>query len=136
MKAKGTYSVKKWDENTYEPISPEMKMTRASVEYTLSGEIEGIASVEYLMFYRHFDVNDQHKSSASYTGLIRFNGVVAGKQGSFVMKDNGTFEGGSAVSALGICAGSGTGSLAGITGTAGYRASHGGSLFELHYKLP
>jgi len=136
MKAKGTYSVKKWDENTYEPISPEMKMTRASVEYTLSGEIEGIASVEYLMFYRHFDAKDQHKSSASYTGLIRFNGVVAGKQGSFVMKDNGTFEGGSAVSALGICAGSGTGSLAGITGTAGYRASHEGSLFELHYKLP
>jgi hypothetical protein len=67
---------------------------------------------------------------------IRFNGVVAGRKGSFVMKDDGTFEAGSAVSALRICEGSGTGSLAGITGTAGYRASHEGYLFELDYKLP
>ena len=136
MKAQGTYTVKKWDENTYEQISPDMKMTRASVEYSLSGEIEGRASVEYLMFYRHFDLKDQHNSSASYAGLIRFSGVVAGKQWSFVMKDDGTFEGGSAVSALRICEGSGTGTLAGITGTALYRAGQEGLHFELDYKLP
>jgi hypothetical protein len=88
------------------------------------------------MFYRHFDLKDQHNSSASYAGLIRFSGVVAGKQGSFVMKDDGTFEGGSAVSALRICEGSGTGTLAGITGTALYRAGQEGLHFELDYKLP
>lgn len=136
MKAQGTYTVKKWVENTYDQISPEMKMTRASIEYALSGEIEGIASVEYLMFYRHVDAKDQHKSSASYAGLLRFNGVVAGSQGSFVMKDDGTFEGGTAVSALRVCEGSGTGSLAGITGTALYRAGQEGYHFELEYKLP
>jgi hypothetical protein len=136
MKAQGTYTVKKWVENTYDQISPEMKMTRASIEYALSGEIEGIASVEYLMFYRHVDAKDQHKSSASYAGLLRFNGVVAGSQGSFVMKDDGTFDGGTAVSALRVCEGSGTGSLAGITGTALYRAGQEGYHFELEYTLP
>ena len=136
MKAQGTYSVKKWEETTYEQISPEMKLTKASVEYSLSGEIEGKGSVEYLMFYRHFDAADQHQSSASYIGLFRFDGMVAGKPGSFVMKDNGTFEAGSAVSALQIGEGSGTGSLAGITGTASYRADREGCHFELDYKLP
>lgn len=136
MKAKGTYTVKRWDETTYDQISLDMKMTKASVEYSFSGDIEGTASVEYLMFYRHFDGKDQHNSLASYVGLIRFNGIVAGKSGSFVMKDDGVFEGGAASSALRIDEGSGTGSLAGIMGTAVYRADKDGCHFELDYNLP
>ncbi len=62
MKAKGTYTVKKWEESSYQQMTPESKMTKASVEYSLSGEIEGKASVEYLMFYSHFDPKDQHKA--------------------------------------------------------------------------
>jgi hypothetical protein len=136
MRAKGTYTVKKWDETTYDQISPEMKMTKASVEYGFSGDIEGRGSVEYLMFYRHFDAKNPHKSLASYVGLIRFDGTVAGRSGSFVMKDDGTFEGGTASSALRIDEGSGTGSLAGITGTAVYRADQNGCRFELDYNVP
>jgi hypothetical protein len=136
MKAKGTYTVEKWDESTCEQISPEMKTTKASIVYALKGEIEGSASVEYLMFYSHFDAKDQHNSSASYVGLVRFSGVLAGRTGSFVMKDDGTFKGGIALSALRICEGSGTGSLAGITGTASYRAGKEGYHFDLEYKLP
>ena len=136
MKAKGIYTVKKWNETTYDQISPLMKMTRASVEYAFSGEIVGSASVEYLMFYSHFDEKDQHGSSASYAGLIRFSGTLAGRQGSFVMKDEGTFEGGLAASALQICEGSGTGSLAGIAGTGMYRADKTGFQCEIDYTLP
>ncbi len=49
MKAKSSYSVKKWEEGTYRQISPEMKLTKASVIYELTGDLEGIASVEYMM---------------------------------------------------------------------------------------
>jgi hypothetical protein len=136
MRAKGTYTVKRWDETTYDQISPEMKMTKASVEYAFSGDIVGKASVEYLMFYSHIDGKDQHNSLASYVGLIRFDGIVAGKSGSFVMKDDGVFEGGAARSALRIEEGSGTGSLAGIIGTAAYRADQSGCHFELDYNVP
>ena len=94
MKARGTYTVKKWEETSYQQISHEMKMTKASVEYAFSGEIEGKASVEYLMFYSRFDPKDQHKSAASYVGLIYFDGTLSGKSGTFVLEDNGTFEGG------------------------------------------
>ena len=79
MKAKGSYSVKKWEETTYCQISSGMKMTKASVEYALTGDILGEAIVEYLMFYSVFDAEDQHKSSATYVGLIRVAGEVNGK---------------------------------------------------------
>lgn len=135
MKAKGNYTVKKWDEKTYEQVSPDQKMTRASVQYEFSGEIEGKGSVEYLMFYRHDDPKDQHKSTASYVGLIRFEGKLTGRSGSFVMTDNGTFAGGTASSALKIQEGSGRESLAGIKGAGKYEANMDGFWIELEYDL-
>ncbi len=136
MKAKSTYAVTKWEESTLDQISSETKLTKASVEYVFSGELHGKAKVEYLMFYRYFDPNDPHRARASYVGLLRFEGTLGVKAGSFVMQDNGTFEGGAAVSALQIHDGSGTGTLAGISGTATYRADREGYHFELDYNLP
>ncbi len=136
MKASATLAVGKWEEVTYHQVSPEVKLTKCSVEYAFSGEMEGKASVEYIMYYSHVDAKDQHKSVASYFGLMRFEGRVAGKTGSFVMKDIGAFQGGTAISALQIGEGSGTGSLLGITGTASYRADAHGSHFELKFELP
>ncbi len=135
MKAKGTYTVKKWEESTYQQMTPEKKMTKASVEYGFSGEIEGKGLVEYLMFYAHFDPKDQHKSSASYVGLIYFDGTLLGKSGSFVLEDNGTFEGGAARATLQIAKGSGTGQLDGIYGNGKYLANREGYHIELEYNF-
>ncbi len=87
------------------------------------------------MFYKHFDEKDPHKAFAVYTGLIRFTGSVNGKPGSFVMKDNGTFEGGSAKSTLQIISGSGTEELKGISGSGNYIANQNGFNIELDYTL-
>ena len=135
MKAKGTYTVKKWEESGYQQIAPDKKMTKATVEFSLSGEIEGKASVEYLMFYSHSDPTDPHKSSAAYVGLIYFEGTLLGKSGSFVLEDNGAFEGGAAKSALRIAKGSGAGELKGIRGAGLYLANREGYHFELEYNL-
>lgn len=134
MKAKGTYSVTQWKEDTISEISPDMKLTRATVEYGLTGEIEGKATVEYLMFYSTFDAKDQHNSAATYVGLFRFEGKLAGKSGGFVMRDTGEFKGGSAYSTLRIEEGSGTGSLKGVTGHGFYRADREGIVIELDYQ--
>jgi hypothetical protein len=136
MKAQGTYKVVKWEENPYDQISADSKLTRASVEYQCSGEIEGKATVEYLMFYSNSDPNDPHNSSADYVGLIRFQGKLKDKLGSFVLHDQGTFQGGAAKSALQIATGSGTGALQGIAGTGKYRADREGYFLELDYDLP
>jgi hypothetical protein len=135
MYAKSTYTVKKWGEKPYEEISPEMKMTKASVEFEMNGDLTGKASVEYLMFYKHFDEKDQHKANAVYTGLIRFTGKVNGKAGSFAMQDKGTFEGGTAKSTLQIIYGSGTEELKGISGSGNYIANQSGFNIELDYEL-
>jgi hypothetical protein len=135
MNAKGSFAVAKWEENPYDQISSDMKMTKASVEYSMSGEIIGKGLVEYLMFYKYFDPNDQHKSSAVYTGLMRFVGSVHGKEGSFVMRDEGSFENGTAKSSLRIIEGSGLGNLKGIMGTGQYHAGKDAIQFELEYTL-
>ncbi len=135
MNVKSTYAVKQWNEHAYEQISPEMKLTRATVEYAFNGGLEGKASVEYLMFYRHADPADQHNSTASYVGLLRFQGILDGKHGSFVMEDKGTFEQGMANSTLRIAGGSGTGALKGIEGIGTYQADKNGCRMELDYKL-
>jgi hypothetical protein len=135
MKAKGTYTVATWEESGYRHMAHGKKMTKASVEYNLSGEIGGKASVEYLMFYSHTDPNDQHRSSASYVGLIHFEGTVSGRSGSFVLEDHGTFESGVAQSALQTAEGSGAGQFEGIRGNGMYRASGEGNHFELEYSF-
>ncbi len=122
MKATATFSVKKWEESTLQQISPTMKTTRASVEYELKGDIECKATVEYLMFYSHADQKDQHNSTAAYIGLIRLDGKLNGRSGSFVMKDDGAFKGGAAESTLTIFEGSGTDELKDIRGRGSYRA--------------
>jgi hypothetical protein len=135
MNAKGTYTVTKWEESTYRQMSPETKMTKASVEYAFKGEIEGTASVEYLMFYSHVGPKDQHKSAASYVGLIFFEGTLSGKPGTLVFEDRGTFEGGTAKSALQIAKGSGTGQLKGIHGTGMYLANREGCQVQVEYNF-
>lgn len=136
MKAVGSYTVAKWQEEAYDQISPTMKLTKGSVEYVFTGEVSGKAFVEYLMYYSNADPNDPHKSSAEYIGLIRFHGSLGDRPGSFVLYDRGTFGDGAANSILEIAAGSGTGALQGITGGGTYRADRESYRIELDYTLP
>ena len=135
MKATATPSVKNWIEETFEKISAEMKMTKASVEYELKGDLDGTGTAEYLMFYKNFDEKDQHKSSSTYTGLLRFKGKLSGKEGSFVMEDNGIFENGAASSKLKIIDASGLGELKNIRGNGFYIADQNGMKFEIDYNI-
>jgi hypothetical protein len=137
MKAKGTFTPAKWDENTVNQISPAKKITKASVvlDFGEAGEIAGKATVEWLMFYKHADEKDQHNSSASFVGLMRFEGTLNGKSGSFIMEDRGTFDNGALKALLTILPGSGTDELEVIRGTAKYNTSSTGIAFEIEYEI-
>ena len=135
MKATGTYTVKKWDEKIDKEVAPEMKTTKASVEYVFAGEADGLASVEYLMFYIYYDAKDQLKSLATFVGLLQFTGSISGKAGSFFVADNGIFENGSASSTLRIINESGLGELRQISGTGHYVANQNGYRYEFDYNL-
>lgn len=135
MKATAVYSVKRWDEHTYQRISPHKKMTRAEVEYEMHGDIDCTANVQYLMYYQDIDDNDKHKSRAAYVGLMKLDGKIGDKSGTFALEDEGEFEAGAANSSLKIIEGSGTGDFKNIKGTARYRADNNKFTFELEYTL-
>lgn len=135
MRLYGTYVPAKWDEQTIEVIEDHKKLTKVTAEFTFEGDIEGIAKVEYLMFYSSFDPEDTHKAHAVYVGQIRIVGSLTGKSGSFVVNDMGTFIGGIATSELSIITGSGTGELTGISGVGEYAADQKGCTWEMEVSL-
>lgn len=135
MRIYGTYSPTKWDEVTIDVIEDRTKLTKATVEYTFEGDFEGLAKVEYLMFYSSFDPEDMHKAHAQYVGQIRLIGKLTGKSGSFVVTDSGTFVAGVANSELSIIPGSGTGELSTISGVGEYAADQKGCTWEMEVSL-
>ncbi|HWF44274.1 MAG TPA: DUF3224 domain-containing protein [Candidatus Kapabacteria bacterium] len=136
MNSHGTFTPVKWEENTIDQISAVKKITKASVILDFGEcEIAGKATVEWMMFYSHADEKDQHNSSAAFVGLMRFNGTLNGKSGSFVMADRGSFKNGALNASLTILPGSGTGDLAAISGSAKYASSSSAVDFEMEYEI-
>ena len=104
-----TFAIKSWDEKPYAEFEGGRKLTRASVVYTYSGDIEGEGSVEYLMVY------GPH-GAGTYVGMERVVGKVAGRSGSFVSQHTGTFEPKGVSDTWFISPESGTGELEGLSG--------------------
>ena len=116
--ANARFSIKTWDEKPYSEGQDLPKLTRAGVTKTFTGDIEGEGQVEYLMMYRS-------DGSATFVGLERVVGRIAGKAGSFVLQRIGMFEGGLAKESYSIIPGSGTGELLGLRGEGTSAVGHG-----------
>jgi Protein of unknown function (DUF3224) len=108
--ADGTFTVASWDENTYQELTGKTKLTKARMGFRLEGGLEGDLICDTFMYYRE-------DGTAEYTGLQHFTGMVAGRQGTCVMVADGTYDGHAARSSWRVIPGSGTGGLAGLTGS-------------------
>jgi hypothetical protein len=127
--ANARFAIKSWDEKPYSEGQDLPKLTRASVSKTYTGDISGEGQVEYTMMYRS-------DGSATFLGLERITGRLAGKTGSFVLQRTGVFEGGQAKETYSIIPGSGTGELQGLTGDGRSAVGHGTEHpFTLSYEL-
>ncbi len=135
MKASATFLQTKWDEKPYDDLPKPTRMTKASVEFSFKGQMEGQGHTEFIMFYKEYDERDPHKATAVYVGLTRFTGCVNGKSGSFVMEERGTFEGGAAKSTTTIISGSGTGDLKDVAGSGYGISTQTSSELSLEYAL-
>ena len=125
--AQAKFEVQSWDENTYEELDGDAKLTRASVGQCFTGDLEGDGSVEWLMCYRE-------DKTADFVGLQRFVGRLGGRSGSFVMQTHGSFDGTEAKGSLAVVERSGTEELAGITGSGAFAAPLGSTAsVELDY---
>jgi hypothetical protein len=104
--------IKSWDEKPYREQPDGSKFTRADV--TLAGGDDGVsleATWEALLYY-------DPEGSSTYSGLMQATGSLDGHEGTFVMHGTGSYDGTTARIESTVVPGSGTGALAGLTGTA------------------
>jgi hypothetical protein len=127
-KAKGSFEVASWDEETYEELDGG-KLTRASVTQTFTGDLDGEGAVQWLMSYRR-------DGTAHFVGLQRIRGSIGERTGSFVMETIGEFDGKVAAGTWAVVAGSGSADLERLRGTGSFEAPLGPKAsFELDYDL-
>jgi hypothetical protein len=125
----GTFKVEDWQEEQYGSLGDGRKLSRASVKQSISGDIEGSGSVEWLMCYRPDE-------TADFVGLQQVDGKLGDRSGSFVLRTSGTFDGQVAKGELVVVPGSGTGELDGIDGRGEFKAPLGSEAYvSLDYEI-
>jgi Protein of unknown function (DUF3224) len=128
-RATGTFTVKSWDESTYQELEGKAKLNKARVVYDLAGDLEAESTSDTLMCYAE-------DGTAEYTGLDRVVGRLGGRSGSFVLLGTGGYANGEARISWRVVEGSGTGELAGLRGTGtAVATSEPPGTFSLDYEL-
>jgi Protein of unknown function (DUF3224) len=109
--------IESWDEKPYRELPDGSKFTRADV--VLGGSADGLASGQFeaLMYYRP-------DGTTTYVTLMQLSGTLDGRSGSFVLQGEGTFDGTTARGESRVVAGSQTGDLTGLSGTAVSVSTH------------
>src|SRR5262249_21979337 len=128
--AAGAFTVASWEEDTYQDLAGQEKLTKARMGFRLTGDLAGDLVSDSLMYYRE-------DGTAEYTGMQRFTGQIAGRSGTCVMIADGGYDGGEARSAWRVIPGSGPGDLAGVVGSGASVAPAGqpGGTYSLDYEL-
>ncbi len=116
--AKAAITVHKYEPTVYDQPQDGPTLTKIHVEERFRGDIEGNGVVEFLQAARA-------DGSASFVGIERVTGQIAGKQGSFLLQDAGTVEGKTVKGDWFVVPDSATGDLKGLRGEGGFQANLG-----------
>ena len=84
-RATGTITVARWSPAPYDPTDGGPTLVQIEVEETFHGDIEGEGRALLLQCLRA-------DGSASFVGLERVTGTVAGRHGTFVLQDAGSLD--------------------------------------------
>ena len=126
-RANAVITVHKYEPATYEEPADGPALARIHVEESFSGDISGAGAVEFLQAARA-------DGSASFVGIERVTGTLAGREGTFLLQDAGTVEGNVVSGEWFVIPGSATGGLVGLRGEGGFRANLGeGAQVHLDY---
>ena len=126
-RANAAITVHKYEPAAYDEPAAGPALTRIHVEESFSGDISGDGVVEFLQAARA-------DGSASFVGIERVTGTVAGRSGTFLLQDAGSVQDNIVSGDWFVIPGSGTGGLAGLRGTGGFRADLGeGAQVHLDY---
>ncbi len=103
---------------------------RLSLDKTFQGGLDGTSRVEMMAS------GDGSSPSGGYVALERFTGKLMGRAGGFVMQHSGTMSPGAMEINVVVTPGSGTGELAGISGSLIIRKEGKQHFYTLRFALP
>jgi hypothetical protein len=126
----GSFKVMNWEERPYDDATGMPMLAHATVTHELTGDIDGEASITYLLAY-----DSNAGTGASFVGLARITGRIGDRHGTFVARDIGRFADGVAKSCWTILPGLATGSLCGLRGEGHFAATDSGASYSFDYEL-
>jgi uncharacterized protein DUF3224 len=116
--ATGKINVKAYEPAPFDQPAQGPALVRIHVEEEFSGDIQGQGVAEFLQT----TIGDEQ---ASFVGVERVTGSIAGRSGTFVFQDAGTLNGTTVSGTWFVVAGSATGELSGLRGEGGFTAQLG-----------
>ena len=123
-RASGTFDVKLDPQATDAP-----GLSRYSLDKTFHGDLEGTSKGEML-------ANGNATGSGVYVAIEVVTGTLHGRSGSFALYHSGVMNRGTPTLSVSVVPDSGTGELAGISGTLNIIIEGGKHSYELDYTLP
>lgn len=130
MKVTGTFEVKVTPQKPDNPPAEAAGFGRMSIDKVFHGGLEATSKGEMLA------AMSPVKGSAGYVAMERVTGTLDGKTGSFVLQHSGSMDKGAQSLSVTVVPDSGTGELAGITGTMTIDIADGKHSYTFEYTLP
>jgi hypothetical protein len=117
------------------PLEPAFKtednsLGRMSIDKQFHGDLEGTSKGEMLT------AGDASKGAAGYVAEERVTGSLHGRSGAFSLQHNATMDSGGFHLNIIVVPGSGTGQLAGLSGTMNIIIKDGKHSYDFTYTLP
>jgi hypothetical protein len=107
-----------------------VNISRYGSDKQFHGDLEGTSKGEML------GAGDPAKGSAGYVAIERVTGTLRGRSGSFTLQHSGTMDQGKFQLTVTVVPGSGSGALAGISGTMTIIITNGKHSYDFEYTLP
>lgn len=114
----------------FEGADPAHMLGRMSIDKVISGGLQATTLGQML------SAMTPTKGSAGYVAIERVSGTLAGRSGSFVLQHSGTMTRGEGQLSVHVVPDSGTGELAGLSGTLHIDIVDGVHHYRFDYVLP
>ncbi|MGB9032333.1 MAG: DUF3224 domain-containing protein [Acidobacteriaceae bacterium] len=127
--ATGSFEVKMAPQKADNPQAEGAGLGRMSLDKQYHGDLEAASQGEML------SVLDRQKGSGGYVAMERVTGKLQGRSGSFVLQHNATMNHGVPYLNIIVVPDTGTGELAGISGSMTIRIEGGQHFYDFEYAI-
>ena len=130
-----TVTAKTWEENRVGDVDPAHAVAQARFTTEWRGDVTGTSTCWLLISYVAGDPADPQSLEGPYVGYEQVQATIGDRSGTFVLAATGEHTDSAARTSVTVVPGSGTGDLAGITGSGSYAATAMEYTLKLDYRL-